>query len=180
MPVSTVFVHSVQGQLAVMLFTTMRCETGGISVFKLSSVARLRIVVCPEPCVGVNVYVQLPRPTAGCHVAFVQFGSIAVLQSVDTSTPPTFPGAVSEAVPLTVTCVPAGSVLPAAGEVIVDVGGVESLDLLAAVRFSDVSKDCGCTSAISANRLSNDCWILGSVTVSDVEWSCVASRPHDH
>src|SRR5262245_22784135 len=88
----------------------------GVSRLALSSAARLLMVTKPEP-IAVQLYVHVPRPLAGCHVT---------PPSTDTSTPPTTPPA-SLAVPVIVTAVPAGIVAPAAGAVIVEVGGVKSV-----------------------------------------------------
>ena len=52
--------------------------------------------------------------------------------SVETSTPETTPPPVSVAVPETVTALLSWTVEPAVGEVIVDVGGVVSVDPVAA------------------------------------------------
>src|SRR5690348_4656241 len=94
----------------------------GVSTLPLSSTARVLMVVVGLPC-ATQLYDQLVVPVAGCHV---------VPPSVDTSTPATTPP-VSAAVPLTVILVPSATFVPAAGEVMLDVGAVESVDLVAAV-----------------------------------------------
>src|SRR5947208_10240872 len=73
----------------------------GVSMLPLSSTARLFSVTKPVTS-GVQLYVQLSRPLAGCQVT---------PPSVDTSTPPTTPPA-SVAVPLTITLTPLCSVAP--------------------------------------------------------------------
>src|SRR5689334_19741246 len=40
----------------------------GVSMFPLSSIARLRMLIVPDP-ETVQLYVQLPLPVALCHVA---------------------------------------------------------------------------------------------------------------
>ena len=70
------------------------------------------------------MYVQFSRPVAGCQV----------LPSTDTSTPATTPPPESAAVPEMVTGTPAWSDLPAPGVVMVAVGGVLSVDRVAAAR----------------------------------------------
>jgi hypothetical protein len=77
-----------------------------------------------EPAwVTVQEYVQLVKPVTGCQVLPL---------SVETSTPPTMPPPMSLAVPLMVICVPSGIVVPGVGLVIVDVGGVWSVEAVAA------------------------------------------------
>src|SRR5919199_3808714 len=95
----------------------------GVSRLPLSSTARLLIVVEPPHAPAVHEYVQLPRPVATCQV---------VPPSVETSTPPTTPP-VSVAVPLIVTLLPGATVVPEAGDVIVDVGAPGSVGIVAAV-----------------------------------------------
>src|SRR5215831_708440 len=74
---------------------------------------------------GVQLYDQDVVPVAGCHVAPL---------SVETSTPATTPPPASDAVPVIVTAVPLVSVVPALGDVIVEVGGVVSVEPVAATR----------------------------------------------
>ena len=105
------------------------------------------------------------RPLAGCHV---------VPPSVDTSTPPTRPPT-SAAVPAMLTCVPLVNVEPPAGEVMVAVGAVVSVDAVAAT-MPDWSV-AGCT-PMSANRLTVACCMFASTGVPAK--SCWSSRPHDH
>ena len=118
----------------------------GLSMFPLSSAARVRSVVVPDDPEVFHVYVHVPRPVAGCHVWPL---------SVDTSTPPTTPPPVSLAVPLIVTWLPGVIEAFGAGAVIVDVGAVESLE----TRRGRSSRSCsvdGCT-PMSANRLTVAC-----------------------
>src|SRR4051812_25793128 len=84
----------------------------------LSSAARTRSVAVPV-LPGTQVYVQAPRPAAGCQVAPL---------SVDTSTPPTTPPPVSVAVPETVVAEPDCTVAPAAGAVIAAAGPTVSVE----------------------------------------------------
>ena len=91
--------------------TLMDTTAVGVSRLPLSSTARLLMVA--EPLVsGVQLYVQLPRPVAGCQV---------VPPSVETSTPPTTPPT-SLAVPVIVIKLPAWTLEPDVGVVIVEVG----------------------------------------------------------
>ena len=78
----------------------------------LSSTARLRIVTAPE-LPGVQAYVHVPRPLAGCQVG---------PPSTVTSTPPTTPPPLSVAVPVIAVGTPLSAVKPFAGSVIVAVG----------------------------------------------------------
>src|SRR6266851_2091316 len=116
----------------------------GVSMLPLSSVARLRIVTLPVGP-GVQLYVQEAVPLALCQV---------VPLSVETSMPATTPPPESEAVPVTVTPVPLVCVEPAPGDVIADVGGVWSVEAVAATRP-------GCIvvgwAPMSASRLSVAC-----------------------
>jgi hypothetical protein len=102
---------------------------------------------------------------AGCQVA---------PPSADTSTPPTCPPT-SLAVPVTATCVPSTGCAPAAGEVMLAVGGVVSADAVAGC--NPAIRVAGCT-PMSANRFTVACCMLGSVGVPAK--SCVSSSPHDH
>ena len=104
---------------------------------------------------------------AGCH---------DVPLSVDTSTPPTLPPPASVAVPVTVSGWPTGTVAPAAGVAMVDVGAVVSLLALAAD-----NPDCrvaGCT-PMSAKRFTV-AWRTASseVVAGPPEW--LLSSPHAH
>ncbi len=87
---------------------------------------------------------------AGCQVA---------PPSADTSTPPTCPPT-SLAVPVTVTCVPSTGWAPPAGEVMMAVGGVVSVDAVAGC--SPAIRVAGCT-PMSANRFTVACCMLASV-----------------
>src|SRR5437660_7126852 len=92
-----------------------------------------------------QVYDQLVVPFAGCQV---------VPPSVETSTPATTPPPESVAEPVIVSLLPSASEAPLVGEVIADVGGVASLDCVAAVR-----PDCrveGCA-PMSASKLTVAC-----------------------
>src|SRR5664279_1847475 len=138
----------------------------GFSKLALSSTARLIKAAVPTT-LGVHEYVQFARPTAGCHVC---------PPSVETSTPETPPPTESVAVPEMSTVVPAFTVLPGAGAVIVDTGGVVSVDWDA-----DCSPDCrvaGCT-PMSAKRLTVACCMSGSgAGVMVPSW--LLSSPHAH
>jgi hypothetical protein len=110
---------------------------------------------------------------AACHVE---------PPSVETSTPATTPPPVSVAVPVIVTALPSASLAPDAGEVIVEVGGVVSVDLLAGAS-SELSVE-GCA-PISARRLTVACSMLGSggFALGSVDWTSHAlnfASPHDH
>ena len=85
------------------------------------------------------------------------------------------PPPASELVPLIVTLVPALIEAPGAGEVMIDVGAVTSLDGVAGVR--PASSVAGRTS-MSANRLTVACFIRASAAVLPRSW--LASRPQDH
>src|SRR5262249_49166826 len=118
----------------------------GTSRLALSSTARL--IKCPELGVAVaQTYVQLSRPLAGCQVT---------PPSTDTSTPPTTPPPTSAAVPVMVTVVPYWTVEPDIGNVMVEVGGVTSVDCEEATKPG--CRVAGCT-PISANRLRVACCI---------------------
>ena len=136
----------------------------GVSRFPLSSTARDLITVDGAPW-AIQEYVHEVVPVAGCHV---------VPPSVDTSTPATTPPPVSLAVPVTVTTVPSGVVDPAVGEVIVDVGGVVSVDADAAT--SPASSVAG-WAPMSASRFTVACCIVGSAARPV---GLPLSSPHDH
>src|SRR5664279_2643210 len=108
--------HTEHGQV-----TPMVIPAEGCSRLPLSSTARVLIVLVGAPW-AIQLYVQLVVPVAGCQVE---------PPSVDTSTPATVPPE-SLAVPLIVTDVPSGTVPPGAGEVIVEVGAVVSVEAVAA------------------------------------------------
>jgi hypothetical protein len=92
----------------------------GTSRFALSSTARLSKLI--DPAVnGVQEYDQLAPPFARCQLC---------PPSVDTSTLATTPPPTSMAVPVTFTGIPNWRVAPLAGEVIVDVGGIVSVDFV--------------------------------------------------
>jgi hypothetical protein len=82
---------------------------------------------------------------------------------------------VSEAVPVATTSVPLATLLPLAGEVMVVVGPVLSVDLVAAT--SPAIKLTGCA-PMSAKRLTWACCILtsGAAPLPSCPWS----SPHDH
>jgi hypothetical protein len=104
------------------------------------------------------VKLQFPRPMAGCHVA---------PPSSETSTPPTTPPPASLAVPLTVTGLPPCRFAPAAGEVMVEVGGVWSVEAVAGVK--PVCNVAGWT-PMSANKLTVACCMLGSGSGAEEYW----------
>ena len=89
---------------------------------------------------------------------------------METSTPATTPP-VSAAVPLMVILAPSPTVAPPAGEVIVEVGAVVSVDAVAAV--SPEISAYGCT-PMSANRFTVACCMLRSGVPPAL------SSPHDH
>src|SRR5438128_12041105 len=105
-PTVTVEGHSMHGQLvAAGAPTVTETPDDGDSMFRLSSVARLRMLTVP--CAdGVHRYDQFPRPFARCHVA---------PPSRDTSTPPTTPPPASVAEPLIVICVPLNKAVDTGG-----------------------------------------------------------------
>ena len=82
--------------------------------------------------------------------------------SAETSTPATTPPPASVAVPLMVTAEPSEKVAPDDGDVIVDVGGVVSVDCVAGAS-PDISV-AGCTLPMSANRFTVACCMAGSVS----------------
>ena len=96
--------------------------------------------------------------------------------SVETSTAARRPPPPSAAVPVMVTGVPTCRTAPAAGEVIVDVGAVVSVEAVAATR-PGLEADPGCT-PMSANRLTVACRMRTSGVVTPPSW--LPSRPHDH
>jgi hypothetical protein len=124
----------------------------GVSMLPLSSAARLMILKLPVGP-GVQLYDHDDVPVAGCQVAPL---------SVETSTPATTPPPASDAVPVTCTAVPLVCVDPPLGELTVDVGGVWSVDAVAATRPGWIVV--GCT-PMSASRLTVACCIAGSVGV---------------
>ena len=77
------------------------------------------------PVLANHLYCQFVVPAAGCHV---------VPPSNETSTPATMPPPASVAVPVIVTVLPHRIDALARGEVIVDVGGVVSVEALAATK----------------------------------------------
>src|SRR3954468_24077835 len=130
--------QSVQGQSGGLTATTDAVAPAD-SMFPLSSIARVsRVNVLRAG--GRQAYVLLSRPVTGCHV---------VAPSVDISTPPTTPPPRSVEVPVTLTTLPPATVVPSVGQVIVEIGGMESVEAVAATR-----PDCsvvGCT-PMSARR----------------------------
>src|SRR6185503_2677384 len=113
---------------------------------------------------GFQLYDQLARPVAGCHV---------VPPSTETSMAPTAPPT-SAAVPV-MTVALCGRLAPAAGAVIVDVGAVVSV--VAVATDSGACRFAGCT-FMSANRLTVACCMRWSVGVPARSW--FASRPQVH
>src|SRR4051812_16085510 len=135
--------NSVHGHVPVI------CTEAGVGCrFALSSAALALIVTVPV--LGtLPVYVQDSRPSAGCQV---------LPPSSDTSTPPTRPPT-SDAVPVTVIAAPLRTEAPGAGEVIVVVGGVVSVDAVAPT--SPLISVAGCA-PMSARMLTVACCIRGS------------------
>src|SRR5215467_7518987 len=145
-------------------YTVTVTPVDGCSMLPLSSVALLRIVIVPT-AVGVQVYVQLPVPDAGCHVA----------PSRETSTAPTTPPPASLAVPLIVMGTPNSITAPGTGDVIVDVGAVVSLDAVALTTPGMRLPGCA---PMSAKRLTVACCIATSGVDGPPSW--LPSSPHDH
>ena len=119
----------------------------GFSRLPLSSTARVCKLTGPRVA-GIHENDHVPRPTAGCHVW---------PPSTETSTPATVPPPASVAVPVIVIAAPACTLAPAAGDVMVDTGGKESVDAVAKVNPDWMLA--GCT-PISANRLTVACCML--------------------
>src|SRR5215470_6267318 len=140
----------------------------GVSMLPLSSAARVLMLSVLPGLPGVNVYVQLAAPWAGCHV---------VPPSSDTSMPPTWPP-VSVAVPTTVTGVPLGTLEPLAGAVIVEVGAVVSVDAPLTTRPAIGVVGCA---FMSARMLIVACCTLASAVEAAIPppTSCTPSRPKD-
>src|SRR4051794_34086728 len=127
----------------------------GVPTFALSSVARALMFAVGLPW-AVHEYVQIVVPVAGCHV---------LPPSVETSTPATTPPA-SLAVPVIVVVAPSWRLAPFAGDVMVAVGAVLSVDLLATLSPSAGSSANGCT-PMSAKRLTVACCMLLSSGVPE-------------
>ena len=113
-------------------------------------------------------------PVAGCHV---------VPPSVETSTPATTPPT-SLAVPEIVVLAPSWRLAPFAGEAMLAVGFVVSVDFVAVLRPSAGSSANGWT-PMSANRLTVACcmFLSGGLLlglVADASHAFVSSRPQDH
>src|SRR5208283_5779146 len=104
---------------------------------------------------------------AGCHGA---------PSSTETSTPATTPPPGSAAVPL-IKIDPKAAVEPFAGETIVELGGVVSVDAAAVVR--PLWRVVGCT-PMSAKRLTVACCIPRSVVDPRFALSWLESSPHAH
>src|SRR5690242_2643511 len=111
--------HRLHGQSWAPTVTDLPAE--GVSRLPVSSTALLRMVAVPTVA-GVHEYVHAVRPLAGRQVT---------PPSTDTSTPATAPPPKSLAVPEITTAFPARTVAPAAGDVIVDTGALESVDFAA-------------------------------------------------
>src|SRR6266566_8853030 len=144
-------------------FTLTTAAGPGVCRLPLSSTALDSMAAVGLPC-ATHVKVQFVVPVAGSQV---------LPPSVDTSTPATTPPPASPAVPVIVTVVPSEMLAPAAGDVIVDVGAVVSVDAVAAVS-PEISVE-GCA-PMSANRLTVTCCMVES----DLPDGFALSRPHDH
>ncbi len=94
--------------------------------------------------------------------------------STETSTPPTTPP-LSVAVPVTVTAVFAATLLPADGDVMVDTGGVVSVDAVAGSRPGCSVVGCA---FMSARMFTVACCMFASGAALPRSW--FESRPHDH
>src|SRR6185436_12430291 len=105
----------LQGHAASVIVTDL--VVTGDSRLPLSSTARLMTPVVPSTP-GLQVKLQLSRPTARCHV---------VPPSTETSTALTTPPPLSAAVPVMLTDDSAGMLAPFAGDVMTDAGGVTSV-----------------------------------------------------
>jgi hypothetical protein len=92
--------------------TVTAISVGGSCAFPLLSTARLLIVACPS-VVGIHIKLHEVVPVAALKVA---------PPSTDTSTRASVPTPVTLAVPVMLTVVPADTVAPAVGDVIVEVG----------------------------------------------------------
>ncbi len=136
----------------------------GVSVFTLSSMARDRIVRGPS-AVGMKTKLHDVVPAARFQV---------VPPSTDTSTAATTPPT-SEAVPVTVSGDPTGTVVPATGKVTVETGAVWSVDVDGMVR-----PDCSVAGRepMSASMLAVACCMRAWGAPPVRGW--VSSRPHDH
>ena len=97
--------------------------------------------------------------------------------SVETSTPATTPPPASAAVPLMVTGAPSEKVAPGDGEVIAEVGGVVSVEGVAAV--SPAISVAGCA-LMSARTFTVACCMAGSTGPPALPPPVPLSRPHDH
>src|SRR5262245_47901271 len=118
-PGTTALLQMLHGHVCGSTVTVTGAE--GAERLRLSSTARLRRFVGPT-AVATQLKVQLVVPVAACQLA---------PPSTDTSTAATTPPT-SLAVPAIVTGPPLATVAPLAGEVIVELGGVTSVDALAA------------------------------------------------
>ena len=96
---------------------------------------------------------------------------------VEISTPATTPPPESVAVPVMVTACPSEKVAPGDGEVIVEVGGVVSVD--AVVDVSPVISVAGCA-PISARMFTVACCMTGSTVPPPLPPPVPLSSPHDH
>ena len=96
-----------------------------VSIFPESSKARDLTVTVPSD-VGIQIKVQLDAPVAVCHVR---------PPSTETSTPATIPPPASVAVPVIMTVVPAATVAPSVGSVIIETGFVRSAGAVGVIRL---------------------------------------------
>src|SRR5262245_22897677 len=148
----------------------VRCPTlmvrpaPGVSVFTLSSMARDLMVWDPS-AVGMNVKLHEVVPAARFQV---------VPPSTDTSTPATTPPT-SLAVPVTVTFDPTGTVAPAAGEVMVEVGAVWSVEV---VGLTSPAWSVWGRAPMSASMLAVACCMRDWGAPPSRRW--LSSRPHAH
>ena len=150
--------------------TLMFIPGPAVSIFPLSSNERKRILKVPLPVDG-HVKDHVTVPSILLSVACLQ----VFPASTDISTPATTPPPASTAVPVKLSVAPEGNVAPFAGEVIVAVGAIASVDAVTdTIPGINVA---GCT-FISANRLMVACCISGLTEALPPQW--LPSRPHDH
>src|SRR3954469_913776 len=161
-PTLAVLFHSEHGHVAAPPPFTVT-PGPGVSTLRLSSIARLWIVAAPVDG-AFHVNDQFPRPVAAFPV---------VPPSTEPSTAPTVPPPASVAVPVTVT-VP-DTLSPDAGEVIVEVGAVVSVEAVTAVR---PLWSVPAWAPMSARRLAVACCIRPSGVDPPRSW--VPSRPQAH
>src|SRR3954471_24340304 len=161
-PTLAVLFHSEHGHVAAPPPFTVT-PGPGVSTLRLSSIARVWMVAAPVDG-AFHVNDQFARPVAVFHV---------VPPSTETSTAPTVPPPASLAVPVTVTA--PDTLSPLAGDVIVEVAAVVSVEAVAAVR---PLWSVPAWAPMSARRLAVACCIRPSGVDPPRSW--VPSRPQAH